>query len=140
VAYNWHACTISDANGSNPVQFWDANSPYPLPLPRQEYTIFPRRTRRSTTGPGRRVIQLVGTRPEDLDLEIEIPFVTPLQLAALNAKYTRLPAEPVQVTFDGAETNYLAVFQSQGIEAVNHTTGPDRKRLTIRLHVIEVLV
>ncbi len=135
----WQLCTITDKNGLNPVNLHEANGPVPIPLPVAGYDVQISQMRVGAAGPGYRAVQLIGAIEANSDWEITCENITPQQLAALQVKYFRQPAEPIRLTNDGGVTWYSCVFAANGLQPRNNDWTPDRIAVTIRLHTLRRL-
>lgn len=131
--------TITDRDESNAVDLHEVNGPVPIPLPVSNYEVQLSQMRQGASGVGARAILLGGTNESHTDWEMSCEYITPDQLAALNLKYYRQPAEPVRLTNDGGATWYLVVFANQGLQPRANDWTPERIAVQLRFHTVRRL-
>ncbi len=112
---------LADLDGSNVVEFVDANAPYPIPRPSSPYQAEFSIMRPGLSddpdsdenlSAGLRTVQLIGTHVSHRDVDLQIAWILPDQVALCQAKFDRLPPQPMKLTLDGGVTWYRVVWRA----------------------------
>ncbi len=111
---------LADLDGSNPVEFVNDTAPYPVPRPAGDY-----QAEFSIMRPGLpddpeeganllaglRTCQLIGIHVSHKDVDLQMAWIKPDQVALCQAKFDRLPPQAMKLTLDGGATWYRVVWR-----------------------------
>lgn len=127
---------ISDVSGANQVVLELDQLPDPHPRPVRKRRVQTHTMRPGATAAGLRVVSDQGTHLSYSDLRFRSEYVSPANLAALEAKYDAYPPVPVLVSLDNGVTILKCAWGEDGLVPTNWSADHERHTVEFFLHVL----